>query len=177
MPYARSRLPARMELLRRRRQPLLVDLVAGAAGGLFGTWALSRVMQRVYARQPASPDISPQEPATEKLARKVLEPLGVQVQGERKQSLGNAVHWTYGLAWGALYGVLHRRLPRLGRSLGLGFGLGLFLFGDEVMVPALRLAPPPHKVPLPVHLGAMAAHLAYGAIAEGTWRLVRRAVV
>lgn len=163
--------------VRIERHSLLRDMLYGAAGGLVGTWLMGPVMQAAYKRIPQSiaQQMPESEGATEKLARKVLEPLGVQVEGERKKKLGNVVHWTYGITWGALYGALHR-LPWVGKAFGLGFGLGLFLFGDELMVPALKLSPPPGKVPVPIHLGALAAHLVYGAAAEGSYRLARRAL-
>jgi uncharacterized membrane protein YagU involved in acid resistance len=100
----------------------------------------------------------------------------VQLEGDRKEKAGEVVHWSYGITWGALYGALHGLLPQTGRHFGLGFGLGLFLFGDVLLLPTLRLLPPAHKLPLPKNLSAIAAHLAYGSAAEGTYRLFRRAL-
>lgn len=164
----------------RQRRSLLIDVLSGAAGGAFGTYCMgqafklaSKLQQRKGQEQQSQQE---QEPATEKLARKVLEPVGIQLEGERKKMAGRAVHWSYGTIWGALYGAMHGRIPYAGRLFGLGFGLGLFLFGDEVLVPALRLSPPPNKVPLPAHLSALAAHLVYGSAAESSYRLLRRAL-
>ena len=85
------------------------------------------------------------------------------------------MHWTYGVTWGAIYGALHHRVPATGRIFGLGFGLGLFLFGDELLVPALKLGPAPLKTPLASHVSALVGHLAYGGITEGSFRLLHRA--
>nr|WP_254360457.1 DUF1440 domain-containing protein [Corallococcus exiguus] len=98
------------------------------------------------------------------------------MEGERKKQAGNVVHWSYGTLWGAVHGALHERVPLTGKLFGVGFGLGLFLIGDELAVPLLRLAPPPQKVPAKSHLSALAAHIVYGTTAEGTYRLVRRAL-
>jgi hypothetical protein len=163
---------------RRTRRSLFIDILCGAAGGALGTFCLSQVFKltsKLEPKQEQAPQ-EPQEPATEKLARKVLEPTGIHLEGDRKKKAGQVVHWGYGTVWGAIYGAMHGRVPYAGRLFGLGFGLGLFLLGDEVVVPALRLAPPPNKVPLPVHLSTLAAHLVYGSAAEASYRLFRRAL-
>lgn len=164
---------------RRQRRSLLLDALCGAAGGAIGTYCMNQTFKLAAKLQRSKEHEQrpkeKQEPATEKLARKVLEPVGIQLEGARKKKAGQAVHWGYGTFWGALYGMMHGRIPYAGRLFGLGFGLGLFIFGDEVLVPALRLSPPPNKIPLPVHLSALAAHLAYGSAAEGSYRLLRRA--
>lgn len=170
------------EWLRRERQPLLVDVLLGAVGGALGTWLMSPAQQGISKvlpeklQQRAEEQSKQQdEGATEKLAREVLEPFGVELQDEQKKKAGNWVHFGYGITWGALYGALHRRLPFAGRLFGLGFGMGLFVFGDELLVPALKLGPTPRKTPLATHLSALAAHLVYGGATEGSYRLLRRA--
>ncbi|QRK05895.1 DUF1440 domain-containing protein [Archangium violaceum] len=162
----------------RERESLLLDLLCGAAGGALGTWLMSPVLQGVSKVMPQKlqgQGEQQEEGATAKLARKVLEPFGIELQGEQKKKAGNLVHYGYGIAWGAIYGVLHRRGPFVGKLFGLGFGLGLFLFGDEFLVPALKLGAPPQKTPLATHLSALAAHFTYGGVTEGSYRLLRRA--
>jgi hypothetical protein len=166
----------------RERESLLLDILCGAAGGALGTWLMSPVMQGVskvmpqkLQQQAGQQSQWQEEAATEKLARKMLEPFGIELQGEQKKKAGNFVHYGYGIACGAVYGVLHRRIPVVGKLLGLGFGLGLFLFGDELLVPALKLGAPPQKTPLATHLGALAAHFTYGGATEGSYRLLRSA--
>lgn len=158
---------------------LLLDAALGAAAGLLGTLAMTPVMMKLtgalsrWLGEEQGQGES-QEPATEKAARKALEPLGLSVEGERKKKLGNLVHFAYGTAWGALYGMVSPRSRVLGKLLGLGFGTGLFLMGDEVAVPALKLAPPPNKTPASTHLGALAAHWVYGAATEAAFRGLSR---
>ncbi|NBD12765.1 MULTISPECIES: DUF1440 domain-containing protein [Corallococcus] len=165
---------------REERRSIWKDVLMGAVGGAVGTFAMNQ-SQALIAKWSKSKDedssqSSAREPATEVAARKLAEPVGVHLEGERKKAAGNAVHWGYGTLWGALHGALHGRAPLAGKLFGVGFGLGLFLFGDELAVPLLRLAPPPHKVPAKSHLSALAAHLVYGTTTEGTYRLVRRAL-
>ncbi|AEI66236.1 DUF1440 domain-containing protein [Corallococcus macrosporus] len=153
-------------------------MALGAVAGLLGTLAmtpvtskLSGLLSRMLKEESGG---GSQEPSTEKVARKVLSPLGVDVQGKRKQRLGNLVHFTYGTVWGAIYGALSPRAPLLGKLWGLGFGTFLFLTGDEVAVPALKLAPPPQQTPASSHLGGLAAHWVYGATTETTFRGLSR---
>lgn len=164
---------------RRPRRSLFIDILSGAAAGALGTVALNQAFKFAGKLQPKPgkpPVEEPRESPTETVARKALEPVGILLEGDRKKKAGEVVHWSYGITWGALYGALHRLLPQTGRLFGLGFGLGLFLFGDVLLLPTLRLTPPAHKLPLPAHLSAAAAHLAYGSTAEGSYRLFRRAL-
>jgi hypothetical protein len=170
-----------LPLARPQRGSLLRDMLLGAAGGALGTllmnpvYALSSRLQ--YQPQSGKPDeAEPSESPTETMARKLLAPLGVHLEGAAKRTAGHVVHLGYGTVWGALYGALHGRVPFAGRLFGLGFGLGLFLLGDELMLPALKLTPPPKQIPLPVHLSTLAAHFVYGSATEGSFRLMRRAL-
>lgn len=165
-----------------KRDSLALDVLFGAAGGALATWLMGYVMEGTTKTLPVKLQKEAEkqqkkqaEGATEKVARKAAEPLGVQLQGEDKKKGGMAVHWTYGVTWGAIYGALHHRVPATGRLFGLGFGLGLFLFGDELLLPALKLGPAPTKTPIASHVSALVGHLAYGGITEGSFRLLHRA--
>ncbi|WP_426751095.1 DUF1440 domain-containing protein [Myxococcus sp. Y35] len=170
----RSLLPRRFASSRSGHDSLLRDTAMGAAAGLLGTLAMTSVtsklpslISRLLEEESSG---GAQESSTEKVARKALSPLGVRVEGQRKKRLGNLVHLTYGTMWGAIYGALWSRTPLLGKLWGLGFGTVLFLAGDEVAVPALKLSPPPNKTPASSHLGALAAHWVYGATTETAFR-------
>ncbi|MCP3103473.1 hypothetical protein LZ198_31775 [Myxococcus sp. K15C18031901] len=76
-----------------------------------------------------------------------LLPLGIEVEGRRKQQLGNLVHYGYGTFWGAIYGALMSRSRRPPGRSGLGLGTALFLAGDEFAVPALELSAPARETP------------------------------
>ena len=103
------------------------------------------------------------EPATVAVGRIAYETLrGEEPSRERGARLGKAVHWGYGLAMGALFGLLERRLPDHDLSTGLGYGAALWLLGDELAVPMLGLAKGPTAHPPRVHAQALGAHLVYG---------------
>ena len=103
------------------------------------------------------------EPATVAVGRIAYEKvLGSEPSRERGAQLGKAVHWGYGLAVGALFGLLERRLPDNDLGSGLGYGAALWLLGDELAVPLLGLAEGPTAHPARVHVQALGAHLVYG---------------
>jgi len=167
---------------RRSTSPLL-DILCGAAGGALASWLMGHALRGTMKKLPWKMKREAQwkaflqgEPSTVKTAVAVLRPLGIRLSARQRKRAGDVVHYGYGTAWGALYGALHRLLPRTGRRFGLGFGLGLFLFGDELLVPALKLGPTPRQTPAGTHLSALVAHLAYGGVTEGSYRVLRRAL-
>jgi hypothetical protein len=73
--------------------------------------------------------------------------------------VGPVVHYGFGTAMGALYGLAYGFTPRKVKRLqplvsGSGFGTALFVGADEVAVPALGLSPGPTKAPIGAHLMA-----------------------
>lgn len=90
------------------------------------------------------------------------------------QAVGEVVHFTYGSAWGALYGLLQGSYRRAPGPFGLLFGVVVWLAGPATLVPAMRLWPPPHKEP-PLRLAMMiAGHLIYGAAVAATFEVLER---
>lgn len=73
------------------------------------------------------------------------------------------LHWGYGTAWGALYGVA----PLLSSSAGLPFGIAFTLIGDEAMNTFAKLTPPTQEFPIDAHVRGLVAHIAWTATAEG----------
>jgi uncharacterized membrane protein YagU involved in acid resistance len=156
------------------------DVFAGAVAGAAGSWLMSPVQKAITKKLPEQAKareeaVSPKENAPTKVGRVAAETVGVEVPEEQRPKLGQVVHFAYGTAWGAAYGLLRHRFPRLPRASGLLFGAALWLLGDELMLPALELAPPAPKFPKETHLRALAAHLAYGASVDQGIRLIERA--
>jgi len=165
---------------RKTKTPLWLDVLFGAAAGAVGTWLMSPAMQAISKVQSEQDKKKEQEGswdenATVKTAKRLAQPLGIQVPEEHKEKAGLGVHWAYGMSWGAVYGYVAHKRPKLALWSGIAFGSFLWLFGDELMVPALRLAPPPQKFPVSAHLKALGAHLAYGTGADLGWRALHRA--
>ncbi|MCI0570781.1 MAG: DUF1440 domain-containing protein [Myxococcaceae bacterium] len=164
----------------RPRDTLWKDLLEGALAGAVGT-ALMTPAQRALTRLQSPRDREWERqtsttPATEVLARRASEAAGVHLPRTKEALAGQGVHFVYGMVWGAFHALVHRRRP--GWMLGSGLMLGalLWLVGDEVLVPALHLSPPPEAFPASSHLKALGAHLAYGGATDGVFRLLHRAL-
>ena len=169
-----------MRIFRRRREsPLWIDLLLGVAAGALGTSWMTPA-RNVIARfqseddQRRELDVSYPEKSPARAAKKLTEPLGIELEDPKKA--GHVISWTYGMLWGAAYALFSRRtrgLPLLG---GWVLGATLWAIGDEILVPALRLAPGPRRFPLSTHVKALGCHLAYGSGVDLGVRTLRAAL-
>lgn len=158
---------------------LVRDIAYGIVGGVIGTLAMEQVTSFLYKFESEEKKKKAEslrtEPPPQAMVRRVTQDvLHVKVSDEMLSKAGNVVHWGYGMAWGALYGVLHDRVPALSRAAGLPFGLGFWLIGDEVVTMAFKLTPPPREFPIDAHLRGLVGHLAYAATTDGVYRILRR---
>ncbi len=169
----------------RRKTPigaLFEGLVAGAIGA--GVQSLFfRATTKITPKTPADAFEPPEwqqahESALETVARRAVEQLAQRgpLVARDKERLGQVVHYGFGAAWGGLYGLLRASYPRLWSASGVaGFSLGVWIAGDNLIVPALKLAAWPQRYPLKSHAYAVAAHLAYGAGVAATLEAVDHA--
>ena len=112
--------------------------------------------------------------APDKVARKIAEVTGTTIPKEQIKSAGQAVHFIFGTLMGIGYSVAAEFLPEVTSGGGTAFSTLLFLGGDEVVIPALHLSPPPTKQPAGSHLQYWAAHIVYGGTLELTRTILRR---
>src|SRR5690606_12854211 len=175
--------PDQEELMRTSRpRSWITDAAMGAAGGLLASWIMEKVMaraadigsERTRRRERLAQEVDGQ-PATHKAADLLVRPIGVELSDQGRARLGRTIHFVYGSAWGAVLGALAPRVKLPPLAWGAAFGAGLWLLSDEVLVPLFRLSRPPWRYPASFHGKMLAAHLVYGAAADGTWRLLRRA--
>jgi uncharacterized membrane protein YagU involved in acid resistance len=129
-----------------------------------------RQQQRAYATDPEAKQSESNDDATTKAAQKLANITGHQLEPGEKKRAGQAVHYVFGSAVGAGYGLASEFFPPLRTAAGAPFGAAVWLLADEIGVPALKLSKPPTSYGFDVHAKALAAHLVYGATAE----LVRR---
>ena len=172
-------------------------LVAGMAGGLAGTWAMSQTsaLVRRVARSRAGRRGQPGEKVREapprpnpshnghgqqedpsvllavRVSRKVF---GHELSEKEKKIAGPAVHYGFGAAVGGLYGAVADGWPAAATGSGLPFGAALWAATDEVALPLLRLSKPPTKIPISQHASLLGLHLIYGLTTELVRRAVRR---
>ena len=164
---------------------LLKHVVAGAVGGLAGSWAMEQFQAALgrisedaggalggggqQYRKPQS------EPATYKAAETLAETIaGRDLPDDYKPAAGALVHYAFGAAVGAIYGAAAARTPDVTAWAGLPFGATVWLIADEMGVPLTGLSKPPTEYPLSDHASAFAAHLVYGVTTETVRRLVVR---
>lgn len=185
---------------RRREADVWRGLAAGLVGGLVASWVMNG-FQKMWSRntegiekphgaQSLKPsggheavdeirraphaDSEAQEDATEKIASAISE--GVfhhQLTKDEKIVAGAAVHYAYGAAMGAFYGVAAELVPQVSAGAGLPFGAVFWIAADEVAVPLLGLADEPTEYPLSTHAYALCSHLVYGLTAEAVRRTLR----
>ncbi len=143
---------------------LATGLLAGIAGtllmnGYFG------LVKRLFKPQPSSGQSG--LPTTAKVAEKVIKTAGIkQPSRELLLSGGNAVHWGYGITWGAIAGLSRLTPVPLDAFAGQPLGAALWAFGDLWMLYKLGFAKHPREYPTSLHAKALGAHLVYGA---GVW--------
>ena len=179
------------------------DVLAGALGGIVGTWAMATANAVWTEMSPAPTDArearerqmrlrnagvgagryAQAEPRSHQRGispgERAVEVVARHVTSEsitpkRREQLGSLLHYSFGATAGALYGLLARRWPGVTVGGGLGYATGVWLVADEAMVPAMGLADLPHRTPLRRHAYALVGHWAYGAALEAVRRAVSR---
>jgi putative membrane protein len=180
----------------RDRDSIAKGVLIGAAAGLFAGWAMVQ-FQKLWAfsqeelsgrqtesetpkhRQAAQQEQRQQEDsddATQKLANKISQAtLDRDLTQREKDVAGPAIHYGFAALAGAIYGGLAEVTDVTTSGFGALFGTLLFLGADEVVVPALKLSPPPGKVSADKHLYGWVSHLVYAASLEGARRGLQRA--
>jgi uncharacterized membrane protein YagU involved in acid resistance len=91
----------------------------------------------------------------------VSEATDAPLTGRQSRTAAEAIHWGYGAAWGAVYGVIQSsfKLPHLFH----GTFLGLLVYGvSATVVPRLGLTRPPTDEPPQLNAMQLVTHLVYG---------------
>jgi uncharacterized membrane protein YagU involved in acid resistance len=177
------------------------DALAGALGGIVGTWAMAtanavwtgltpvpddprRARERETrlrnagvgaGRHAQSEPRSHQRgisPGERAVAAVARQIAAAPIEPRHRERLGSALHYGFGATAGALYGLLARRWPAAAFGRGTGYGTAVWLVADELVVPAMGIADSPTHTPLRRHAYALVGHWAYGLALD----LVRRAL-
>lgn len=173
----------------RQRSPLLGAL-AGALGGLAGSWAMVQFNHAVggggrrpgdthsHRRHAAAPNDTdgtlPDEPASMQVASAVARPvIGRPLNEDEKEVGGPIMHYLFGAVMGAMYGAAAETQPSTTAGAGVPFGTAVWLAADEIGVPLAGLSAPPTRYPLTRHLAALGSHVVFGLTVEGVRRLLR----
>lgn len=139
-------------------------LVAGLAAGLVATAAKS-IAEKIYPpRTHGEPE--PPEELSERLA-------GHTLDADTRHIAGESIHWGFGAAAGAFYGVLAEFYPAVTAKEGAAFGLTLMSLTHEGVLPAMQLDAPPEDQTGREQTSEAATHLLYGVVAERVRKIVR----
>jgi uncharacterized membrane protein YagU involved in acid resistance len=168
-------------------------ILAGLAGGLVATWAMTE-FQALWSRavdgappqsaggrhdarewQERNEDENANEAVAQRIAAYTVErPL----TREELSIAAPAVHYAFGVAMGALYGGLVEAAPQpVSAATGAAYGTLIWIGGDEIAVPLLGLADPDVEYPFEAHMQSWSAHIVYGVALELVRRRVRRLVM
>jgi hypothetical protein len=83
----------------------------------------------------------------ERLAGKIADDLfDKPLNKDQKQAVGQALHWAYGLGWGAFYGIMRSSLPLPGIVQGTLLA-GTMGVTAATIIPSMRLTPPLDEIP------------------------------
>ncbi|MDP9386617.1 MAG: DUF1440 domain-containing protein [Actinomycetota bacterium] len=150
------------------------DVVKGASAGAVGVWAMDTVTWAVYRREdPATIRREKQVRAFGKdpahaLAQRLARRGGSDVAEIEPNAAGIAIHAGLGMAPGALYPALRRRLPWLRAGRGTVYGLALFVVNDEIAGRLLGIMGPQRGYPWRTHLRGLLGHVVLGVVTEMT---------
>jgi hypothetical protein len=111
------------------------------------------------------------ESSLETVARRTVD--GLMQRGpldkKSKARAASVIHYLFGAAWGGLYALCRESF----RTSPLLFGLGVWLAGDNLLLPAFRVAAWPQHYTFKEHHYAAHAHLVYGLSTAGAYALLR----
>ena len=151
--------------VRADERSLWKGLAAGLAAGLVAT-AAKTLAERFYPpRTHGEPD--PPELLSERIA-------GHPMDADTTLMATEGIHWGFGAAAGAFYGVLAEFYPAVTAKEGAGFGLTLMALTHEGALPALQLEAPPEEQTPREQTSEAATHVLYGVVAERVRKMVRQ---
>lgn len=167
---------------------MVYGAIAGALGGLAGTWAMSEAQRlwthAVDGRAPASSggkhdardwqERSERRNANEIAAQRVAKTVVGRCLTQRELAVAApAVHYAFGTALGALYGCAAEVFAGSRTPAASAYGAGVWLVADEIGMPVLGLSSPPTARTGEQHAQSLASHLVYAYTTELVRRLIR----
>lgn len=166
------------------RQTPLGAVGRGILAGAVGTVAMDLLMYRRYRKgggaQPlpewefsAGLDDWDNAPAPAHIGKRVVEGLFLVTLDPTRwaRTMNNVMHWGYGLAWGAQYGLVAGSAPSLPHSYGLALGPVVFASG-YVVLPLAKLYKPIWEYDGPTIAKDLGAHMVYGIATAEAFRLL-----
>lgn len=164
----------------RASQPTPLGVIArGLAAGVAGTAAMDGYQRLVSAvrdsgsgssNRTEGPKDWSEAPAPAQVGRRIVK--GVfkrDVSADHIDLVTNVTHWTYGVSWGGLYGILQASLRANPVRHGLAFGTRVW--GTAyVILPAMKLYKPIWEDAPKILALDLSYHLSYGLGVAGAYR-------
>jgi Protein of unknown function (DUF1440) len=146
-------------------------MVVGLLGGLLGAGAMSVAHTLMTGTQdPAS--TTKGDDATVVVGDALSRVLrGRNLYEQEKPAAGSAVHYGFGAAMGAIYGIVAGMAPLVTVGWGAGFGAAVWLGAHVIVVPALGLAPSPLQQAVRKEGLELVLHLLYGVTVDVVRRI------
>jgi putative membrane protein len=159
-----------------RRPSPWKGFLAGAIGGLAGSFAMSQFHALVLRNVPANSEVSEvgKEDSTVRAASAISRAaFRHELTAEEKKLAAPGMHYSFGAGMGAIYGTLAECMPPEHLGWGIPFGVAVWLGAHVIAVPALGLSEPVTRSEAGPEAAEFGGHLVYGAAAEILRRLLR----
>jgi hypothetical protein len=156
-------------------------IVRGLVAGAIGTAAMDALLFARFRRGGGEAPFSEWElskglsrwedaPAPAHVGKRFVEGLFQrQLPPARAPLVNNVMHWGYGIANGAQYGIVAGSLPQPRVRYGLPFGAGVW-GSSYVVLPAMKLYEPIWKYDAKTLANDLSAHLVYGVATAAAMR-------
>jgi hypothetical protein len=160
----------------RLARSIALGTLAGVAGtGVMTACQLAVAKLRGESAAPGVPRTWEDAPAPAKVVKKAAEAVGEGDRITKKDVplVTNAVHWLYGITWGAVYGaaVGGRQVDPV--AGGAVFGTGVWAAAYAELVP-LGISEPPWRSPAKEVAIDLSYHLVYGLAVAGAYAALER---
>jgi hypothetical protein len=158
-------------------------VATGLAAGAIGTAAMDALLFARYRRGGGETPLAQWEssaglkswedaPAPAQVGKRLVEGLfQIELPARRAPLVNNATHWGFGIASGALYGLVAGSLARPRIRYGLPFGASVWA-GGYVVLPLAKLYEPISKYDVKTLANDLSAHLVYGTATAAAWQLL-----
>lgn len=157
-------------------------LVRGMVAGAVGSAALDMMGYARYKRGGGEQSLLEWEssaglsdwadaPAPAQVGRRIIEGLfQIKLEPAWARATNNVMHWTYGMGWGGVYGLVAGSVSRPRPVMAAGFGPLVWASG-YVVLPLARLYKPVWQYDVKTLWTDLSGHLAYGLTTAAAFRL------
>ncbi len=144
-------------------------LLAGAIAGAAAT-AVKTIAEKLYPPRTHG-ESEPTAVLADKAANTAT---GHALAKTDKLIAMESIHWTFGIAVGAVYGAIAEYYPSATSRDGASFGMTLMALTHESALPVLGLSPAPAAQTQREKTSEMVTHVVYGVVTETVRHQIRK---